>query len=116
MILARGRFWRVFTARGGVVLDLQRASLPEELLELRDLRCEVPFEKWNRLIKNVHSDRKLLGGLLLDFAKRKESVGLAVASDRLLTELRRVVLEATAALVEEGILELAVCQAAEGGT
>ena len=110
MILAKGRFWRVSTAPQAVVMEVQKTSLPEDLLELRDLRIEVPFIKWNRVVKNVHSDRKLLGGLLLDFAKHKDRVGQVVANDRLLTELRRLVLEATAALVEEGILELSVCQ------
>ena len=57
--------------------------------------------------REAHSgDRKLLGGLLLDFAKHKDRVGTAVGSDRLLSELRRVVLDATAVLIEEGALVL----------
>lgn len=110
MILAKGRFWRVSTSSQAVVLQVQKTSLPEDLFELRDLRIEVPLNRWNRVVKNVHSDRKLLGGLLLDFAKHKDRVSQAAANDRLLTELRRLVLEATAALVEEGVLELSVCQ------
>ena len=110
MILAKGRFWRVSTALEKVVLEVQKTSLPEDLFELRDLRIEVPLARWNRVVKNVHSDRKLLGGLLLDFAKHKDRVGQAVANDRLFNELRRLILEATAALVEEGVLELLVCQ------
>ncbi len=113
MILAKGRFWRVSTAHQAVVLEVQKTSLPEELSELRGLRIEVPLPRWNRVVKNVHSDRKLLGGLFLDFAKHKDRVGQAVANDRLLTELRRLVLEATAALVEEGVLELSVCKPSE---
>jgi len=116
MILAKGRYWRVSTLREAVALEVQKTSLPEELLELRELRIEVPLERWNRVVKNVHSDRKLLGGLLLDFAKHKDRVGQAVANDRLLTELRRLVLEATAALVEEGILQLSVCEPSEDGS
>ena len=113
MILAKGRFWRISTAGQAVALEVQKASLPVELADLRELRIEVPLRRWNRVVKNVHSDRKLLGGLLLDFAKHKDRVGQAVANDRLLTELRRLVLEATAALVEEGVLELSVCQLSE---
>lgn len=113
MILAKGRFWRVSNSRHGVALEIQKASLPEDLFELRDLRIEVPLPRWNRVVKNVHSDRKLLGGLLLDFAKHKDRVGQAVANDRLLGELRRLVLEATATLVEEGILQLSVCEPSE---
>ena len=110
MILAKGRFWRIASSRDAVILEIQKTSLPEELLELRELRIEVPLAKWNRVVKNVHSDRKLLGGLLLDFARHKDRVGQAAGNDRLLTELRRLTLEATAVLVEEGILQLSVCE------
>lgn len=111
MLLAQGRYWRSSYVRGpGIIaLELRRAALPEELYELRDLRVEVPLEKWNRVVKLLHSDRKLLGGLLLDFARHKDRVSAAVASDRLLAELRRVILDATAVSVEEGIL--ALCRA-----
>ena len=37
-------------------------SLPEDLQELRDLRIDIPLAKWNRIAKNVHADRKLVGG------------------------------------------------------
>lgn len=108
MLLAQGRFWRASVARnsGVVVLELRKAALPVDLQELRDLRVEVPLEKWNLLIKNVNSDRKLLGGLLLDFAKHKDRVSTAVGNDRLLSELRRVLLDATAVTLEEGMLAL----------
>lgn len=113
MILTKGRFWRISTARDAVVMEVQKTALPEDLMELRELRIEVPLAKWNRVVKNVHSDRKLLGGLLLNFASHKDRVGVAAANDRLLTELRRLVLEATATLVEEGILALSVCEPSE---
>ena len=108
MLLAQGRFWRSSYARGAasVVLELRRAALPEDLHELRDLRIEVPLDKWNLVVKNVYSDRKLLGGLLLDFARHKDRVSAAVSSDRLLAELRRVILDATAVSVEEGVLTI----------
>ena len=108
MLLAQGRFWRSSLTRstGLIVLELRKAALPEELQELRELRIEVPLARWNLLVKNVYSDRKLLGGLLLDFAKHKDRVGAAVGSDRLLAELRRVLLDATATALEEGLLAL----------
>ncbi len=96
-----------------MVLELRRAALPEELHELRDLRIEVPVDKWNLVLKNVYSDRKLLGGLLLDFARHKDRVSAAVGSDRLLAELRRVILDATAVAVGEGVL--AIVRAGGGG-
>jgi len=106
MLLGQGRFWRAASRKGAgtITLELRRTALPEELQELRDLRIEVPLEKWHRVLKHVNSDRKLLGGLLLDFARHKDRVGAAVASDRLFAELCRVVLDATAAAVEEGLL------------
>ena len=60
------------------------------------------------MVKHVRSDRKLLGGILLDFAKDKELVSLAVANDRLFGELQQIVLETTASLVETGGLSLTV--------
>ena len=89
MLLSQGRYWRASLARGAIGLELRRASLPDELQELRDLQIDVPLEKWNLVVKRIHADRKLLGGLLLDFARHKDRVGGAVSSDRLLAELRR---------------------------
>ncbi len=108
MLLAQGRYWRatLAKARDVVVLDIVRASLPEDLQGLRELRIDIPLAKWNRIAKNVHSDRKLVGGLLIDFAKHKEHVVAAVSSDRLLAEYQRVVLDATTVLIETGLLVL----------
>ena len=106
MRLAEGRYWRANLTRGAVALELRRGSLPEDLSELGDFQVAVPLEKWNLVVKRISGDRKLLGGLLLDFAKHKDRVGAAVGSDRLLSELRRVVLDATSVLVEEGSLAL----------
>jgi hypothetical protein len=110
MLLGQGRYWRASFARGAdsVALELRRSALSEDLYELRDLRIEVPLPKWNRVVKHVYSDRKLLGGLLLDFARHKDRVSAAVSSDKLLAELRRVILDATAVTVEEGLLALTV--------
>ena len=95
------------------MFELLKGSLPEEIYELRDLRVEVPLQKWTRVVKNVNSDRKLLGGLLLDFARQKEKVGGVVSSDRLLAEFRRVVLDATVALVEAEAIELSIADERE---
>ena len=108
MLLAQSRIWRVSLARGAedVLLGILREGLPDDLGEMRDLRFEVPLSRWNRLLKHLLSDRKLVGGMLLDFASQKDLVAGVVANDRLLAELQRVVLEATAALVEAGALVL----------
>ena len=110
MVLAQGRFWRASLMKGAtaIALEVLRESLPEDLRELRDLRIEVPVERWNRVVKQLRTDRKLLGGILLDFAKHKDQVSAAVASDRLYNELQRVVLDATVSLVEGEELALAV--------
>ena len=109
MLLAQGRFWRASLVKGAgtIALEILKAELPEDLHELKDMKIEVPLAKWNLVVKHSHSDRKLLGGLLLDFAKNKERVSAAVGSDRLLVELRRVVLDATVVLVEEEVVLIA---------
>ncbi len=109
MVLAQGRFWRASVRKGNaaVTLSILRESLPAELEEVRTLKIEVPFEDWHRVVKQIRSDRKLLGGILLDFAKDKDRLAMAVGSDRLFQALQRVVHDATAALVEEGVLILA---------
>ena len=106
--MAQGRLWKVTLRKGAdaLVLALQRDGLPEELPELRDLRFEAPLARWNGLVKYVASDRKLLGGLLLDFASQKDLVAAVIANDRLFAELQRVVIDATVALVEAEVLLL----------
>jgi len=95
------------------MFEVLKGSLPEEIYELRDFRIEVPLQKWTRVVRNVNSDRKLLGGLLLDFARQKEKVSGVVTSDRLLAEFRRVVLDATVALVEAEAIELSIASERE---
>ena len=109
MLLAQGRYWRASLAKGAniVTFEIFKASLPEDSYDLKDMKIEVPLAKWNLVVKHVYSDRKLLGGLLLDFANNKERVSSAVGNDRLLAELRRVLLEATIALVEEEVVVIA---------
>jgi hypothetical protein len=115
MIVSRGRFWRASLQKRSVAIQIQRVSLPEDLVEAREAHFDVPLKKWNRLLKNIHADRKLLGGLLLDFARKKDRVGVVVESDRLLAEFRRCVLDATVVLVEEEILVLSQSEGQEEG-
>ena len=116
MLLAQGRYWKANHSKstGLVTLGLQRDSLPEELRELRELQIEIPVDRWNRVVKHARSDRKLLGGMLLDFAKHKDHVGVAVTNDRLFFELQRVLVDSTVSLVEAGTLSLAAVEV--GGT
>jgi hypothetical protein len=109
MLLAKGRFWKASYAKSAsqVVLSMHRDSLPEDLRELRELRIELPLDRWNGVVKVVRSDRKLLGGILLDFATHKDQVGVSVSNDRLFFELQRVLVDATVTLIEAGVLTLA---------
>ena len=116
MLLAQGRYWRASWSKSSdvVALALNRESLPEELREVRELRIDVPTDQWNRVVKQVRSDRKLLGGILLDYARPKDQLSAAIASDRLVGELQRVVLDATASLVETGALSLVPLATVDG--
>jgi len=89
-----------------VGLDIPKGALNDGSSELRELKIEIPLAKWSLVVKNVQSDRKLLGGVLLEFAKQKERVSAAVGNDGLYRELQRVIMDATLALVEAGALTL----------
>ncbi len=89
-----------------VGLGIPKGVLNDGSSELRELKIEVPLAKWSLVVKNVQSDRKLLGGVLLEFAKQQERVSAAVGNDRLYLELQRVIMDATLALVEAGTLTL----------
>ena len=108
MLLARGTIWRAkwIKSTGMVGLDIAKGALNESSSDLRELKIEVPLTKWGLVVKNVQSDRKLLGGVLLEFAKHKERVSAAVGNDRLYLELQRVIMDATLALVEAEALML----------
>ena len=116
MLLARGKIWRARWVKGtGMVgLDIPKGALNDGSSELRELKIEVPLAKWGLVVKNVQSDRKLLGGVLLEFAKHKERVSAAVGNDRLYLELQRVITDATLALVEAGALTLTPPKQAAG--
>ncbi len=109
MIVAQGRFWRAEVRKGGdsVTVAILRDSLPDELEEIRDLRIEIPYGDWNRVVKYARADRKLLGGILLDFAKNKDRLAAAIGHDGLYLELEQLVADATVNLVRAEILSLA---------
>lgn len=104
MILAQGRYWRVALSRKQDGASFALHAVPGELDELAAFKLEVPLGRWNAVIKYAESDRKLLGGILLDLAAAKEQVARVVASDRLLVDLQRVLRDASVALVEAGVL------------
>ncbi len=110
MLLSQGRYWKSsFTKTTGIItLSMQRDSISEDLRDLRELRIEIPLGMWNKVVKYVRSDRKLLGGILLDFAKHQDQVGVAVSNDRLFFELQRTLVDSTVSLVETGTLALGV--------
>ncbi len=113
-MLARGRLWLAELPKGGasVAITLERDAVPRELGELADFRIEVPLREWRRLLRMLHGDRKLLGGLLLDFARQKDRLSAVIANDRLYLGLVEILAEATLALIEREALELIV---PEGG-
>lgn len=115
MLLAQNRYWRssLSKARDSIVLALDRDQLPEDLQEVRDLRVEVPLGRWNTVVKLADSDRKLLGGVLLDYATHKDHVSSVIARDRLLVALQRLIRDATVASIEAGLLVLTAATAAE---
>jgi len=111
--LARGRLWRAerLEASEAVALVLDRDALPRELEELADFRVEVPLREWRRIVRALRGDRKLLGGLLLDFARQKDRLSAVIASDRLYLGLVEIIGEATLALIECEALQLGPAEA-----
>ena len=109
MILAQGRFWRAQVHKGSksVTLTILRDDLPLEVEEVRELRIDVPLADWNRVVKYTRADRKLLGGILLDFAKHKDRLAAAIGHDGLYLELETVLVDATVSLVQGETLGLA---------
>jgi len=109
MILARGRHWRAELGKGSeaVGVTLERDTLPRELEEVGELRIEIPVAEWRRLLRLLRGDRKLLGGLLLDFARQKDRLSAVIGNDRLYLGLVEVLDAATLALLECEALQLA---------
>jgi hypothetical protein len=107
-VLAQGRYWRAALSRGrdGVVIAMVREGLPEDAVELFGLEIEVPLARWADVVRQLRPDRKLLGGVLLGFAREEEKLPRAIGNDRLFGELQRVLTEVTLGLIEEGRLRL----------
>jgi hypothetical protein len=106
MMLAQTKSWHASSQRDSTVVELGllRDGLAEEHRELRDFQLEIPFEKWNFVVKYVRCDRKLLGGVVLEFANEKDQLAVILGNDRLYGELQRAVIDASVALIENGIL------------
>lgn len=113
MILARGRYWEGTLVRKRASVLLRIGGPPAELADLDGFEVEIPLVRWNAVVRNVDSDRKLLGGVLLDGATAKDRVARVVGSDPILSELQRMVRDATVALVEAGAAVVAPAEEKE---
>ena len=109
-MLSQNRHWRVTRAKAAteIVVALEKEELPEDWREFRDFRLEIPVDRWNRVVKHVRTDRKLFGGVVLEFANQEDQLPVVLGQDRLYGELQRVVQDATSTLVESGALALTV--------
>ncbi|HPG25134.1 MAG: hypothetical protein H6748_19265 [Spirochaetaceae bacterium] len=110
MLLAQNRHWRVTRGKGSkeIVIGLEKEELPEDWRDFRDFRLEIPVDRWNRIVKHVRTDRKLFGGVVLEFVNQEDQLPIVLGQDRLYGDLQRVVQDATSTLVESGTLALAV--------
>jgi hypothetical protein len=112
VLLSQNRHWRVTRGKTAseIVIALEKEEFPEDWRELREFRLEIPVDRWNRVVKHVRTDRKLFGGVVLEFASQEEQLPAVLSHDRLFGELQRVVQDATSALVESGALALTVVE------
>ena len=110
MLIAQNRHWRVTRGKSAseVVVCLEKEEMPEDWRDFRDFRLEIPVDRWNRVVKHVRTDRKLFGGVVLEFANQEEQLSAVLGHDRLFGDLQRVVQDATSMLVETGALALTV--------
>ncbi len=108
LLLSQNRHWRVTRGKTAseVVISLEKEELPEDWREFKDFRLEIPVDRWNRVVKHVRTDRKLFGGVVLEFANQEEQLPAVLGQDRLYGDLQRVVQDATSSLVESGALAL----------
>ena len=108
MLLAQNRYWRATRAKNasGIMLSLETEELPEDWRDFKDFRLEIPVDRWNRVVKHVRTDRKLFGGVVLEFANQEDQLPAVLGHDRLYGDLQRVVQDATSTLVESGSLAL----------
>jgi hypothetical protein len=110
MLLSQNRHWRVTRGKAApeVVVSLEREELPEDWRDFKDFRLEIPVDRWNRVVKHIRTDRKLFGGVVLEFASQQDQLSAVLSHDRLYGDLQNVVQDATSMLVETGSLALAV--------
>jgi hypothetical protein len=110
MLLSQNRTWRVTRGKSAteIVVYLEKEELPEEWRDFKDFRLEVPVDRWNRVVKHVRNDRKLFGGVVLEFASQGDQLSAVLSHDRLVGDLQRVIQDATSMLVESGALALTV--------
>ncbi len=110
MLLSQNRYWRATRGKSAtvIVVALEHEELPEAWREFKDFRLEIPVDRWNRVVKHIRTDRKLFGGVVLEFANLEDQLSAVLSHDRLVGELQRVVQDTTSALVENGTLALAV--------
>lgn len=110
MLLSQNRHWRVTRGKTAseVVVCLEKEELPEDWRNFKEFRLEIPVDRWNRVVKHVRSDRKLFGGVVLEFANQQDQLSAVLSQDRLFGDLQRVVQDATSTLVEMGALALTV--------
>ncbi len=116
MLVAQGRYWNARLQRKArsVRIRIEGERLSEDLAELRDFRIDIGLERWQRLVRTVYSDRKLLGGVLLEAAHPEELLSRVISTDRLAIELQRIIVDATIALVEAEALEVVPTATEEG--
>jgi len=110
VLLSQNRHWRVTRGKSAaeIVVCLEKEELPEDWRDFKDIRLEIPVDRWNRVIKHVRSDRKLFGGVVLEFTNLQEQLSAVLSHDRLYGDLQRVLQDATSTLVESGTLALTV--------
>ncbi len=110
MLLSQNRHWRVTRGKAapGIVVCLEKEELPEDWRDFKDFRLEIPVDRWNRVVKHVRTDRKLFGGIVLEFTNQQDQLSAVLGHDRLYGDLQRVLQDATSMLVESGTLALAV--------
>lgn len=108
MLLSQNKHWRASLPKTAseVVLSLEKEELPEDWRDFKDFRLEIPVDRWNRVVKHVRTDRKLFGGVVLEFANQEEQLPAVLGHDRLYGDLQRLVQDATSSLVESGALAL----------
>ena len=110
MLLSQTRHWHVTRGKSApeIVVSLEKEELPEDWRDFKDFRLEIPVDRWNRVVKHVRTDRKLFGGVVLEFTNQEEQLSAVLSHDRLFGDLQSVVQDATSMLVEIGALALTV--------